>query len=338
MKQVAALDQYLTVTGSNRSLQLFGVRLVGINAETGKKLLFTLIIIVTLLLLRWGLRAVAKRLLRGDRLERARFWARQAISLMLLLVLIVVLASIWFDEPSRLATALGLVTAGLAFALQRVVTAVAGYFVILRGRTFTVGDRITMGGVRGDVIGLGFIQTRVMEMGQPPSVQPGADPAMWVRARQYTGRIVSITNDKIFDEPVYNYTSDFPFLWEEIRLPIPYDSDRDKAELILLEATQRHTVKITTMGEAALRELERRYAVKTSELAPRVYWRLTDNWLEMAVRFLVEDHAIRGVKDRISRDVLRGLDEAGISLASGTYQVVGMPPLKVQLTTVGASG
>ena len=46
---------------------------------------------------------------------------------------------------------LGLVTAGLAFALQRVITALAGYFVILRGNTFNVGDRITMGGVRGDV-------------------------------------------------------------------------------------------------------------------------------------------------------------------------------------------
>jgi small-conductance mechanosensitive channel len=72
---------------------------------------------------------------------------------------------------------MGLVTAGLAFALQKVVTAVAGYLVILRGRTFNLGDRITMGGVRGDVIALGFIQTTIMEMGQPPPVQ-NAEPAI----------------------------------------------------------------------------------------------------------------------------------------------------------------
>ena len=115
----------------------------------------------------------------------------------------------WFDDPARLTTALGLVTAGLAFALQKVVTAVAGYFVILQGRTFNVGDRITMGGVRGDVIALGFIQTTIMEMGQPPAVQ-NADPAMWVHSRQYTGRLVTVSNAEIFDEPVYNYTRDFP--------------------------------------------------------------------------------------------------------------------------------
>ena len=129
-------------------------------------------------------------------------------------------------------------TAGLAFALQKVVTAVAGYFVILRGKTFNVGDRITMGGVRGDVIALGFIQTTIMEMGQPPAVEANTDPAMWVRSRQFTGRIVTVTNDKIFDEPVYNYTRDFPYIWEEMRLPIGYKADRARAERILLDAAR----------------------------------------------------------------------------------------------------
>ena len=89
------------------------------------------------------------------------------------MVLILGILSIWFNDPTRLATAFGLVSAGLAFALQQVVTSFAGYFVILRGNTFTVGDRISMGGVRGDVMRLGFIQTTIMEMGQPPSVQGG---------------------------------------------------------------------------------------------------------------------------------------------------------------------
>ena len=66
-----------------------------------------------------------------------------------------------------------------------------------------------MGGVRGDVMRLGFIQTTIMEMGQPPSVQ-AADPAMWVKSRQFTGRIVTVSNSRIFNEPVFNYTRDFP--------------------------------------------------------------------------------------------------------------------------------
>ncbi len=111
--------------------------------------------------------------------ENLRFWTRQAITLAFALILLLALFSIWFDDPTRLATGIGLVTAGLAFALQKVITAIAGYFVILRGDTFSVGDRITMGGVHGDVIKLGFIKTAIMEVGQPPTGGPshGQDDA-----------------------------------------------------------------------------------------------------------------------------------------------------------------
>ena len=265
--------------------------------------------------------------------ERRAFWVRQAIFITVALVNTIGLVSIWFDDPARLTTAVGLVTAGLAFALQRVVTAFAGYFVILRGKTFNIGDRITMGGIRGDVVDLGFLQTVIMEMGQPPEVQT-ADPAMWVQARQYSGRIVTVTNAKIFDEPVFNYTRDFPFLWEEMHLPIAYNADRKRVEQIILDAVRAHTKKISDLGEPALAQLERRYFVKRSDLEPTVYIRLTDNWVEFAVRFIVEDHGIRQVKNKISRDILEGLDSAGIGIASGTYEIVGMPPLKVELASV----
>ena len=308
-------------------MEFFDIRLVGINAENGQKLLLTAAFVGIVLLLRALAARLAGVALRG-RDEQARFWARQALGLAAGLLIALGLLSIWFDDPTRLATGLGLVSAGLAFALQKVVTAIAGYFVILRGRNFTVGDRITMGGVRGDVIALGFIQTTIMEMGQPPAVQ-GADPAQWVRARQYTGRVVTVSNDKIFDEPIYNYTRDFPYLWEELSLPVAYRDDRARAEAILLECARKHTAPTGAAGREALARMQGRYFVQPAALEPRVYYRLTDNWLELTVRFAVEDRGIRDAKDAISRDILAALDEAGIGVASATFEVVGLPPLRV---------
>jgi len=236
------------------------------------------------------------------------------------------IVSVWFDDPTRLTTGLGLVTAGIAFALQRVITAIAGYFVILRGKTFNVGDRIVMGGVRGDVIALSFMQTKIMEMGQPPPVNSD-DPAMWVHSRQFTGRIVTVSNDKIFDEPIYNYTRHFPFLWEEIRLPIRYGDDRVAAETILLEAARRHAVN--ELDDRRRHELERRYSITIGDVAPKIYWRLTDNWLELAVRFLSPDHGTREIKDAMSREILARLDEAGLGIASATYEITSLPTLHV---------
>jgi len=323
------VNNFFRLVGPEQAVELFGVRLVGINAENLTKLVFTLIFIAVANLLGYLARRIASRVLDGRGREQAQFWTRQAIKLSTAVLLILGLLSIWFEDPTRLATALGLVTAGLAFALQKVVTAVAGYFVILRGKTFNVGDRIVMGGVRGDVIGLGFIQTTIMEMGQPPPVQ-GAAPAMWVQSREYTGRIVTVSNSKIFDEPVYNYSRDFPYLWEELSLPITYSSDRSRAEDILLEVAERLTVPITELGQEALEEMQRRYVVKAAEMRPKVYYRLTDNWLELTVRFIAKDHGIRGLKDGMSRDILKALDDAGIGIASATFEIVGLPPLRIE--------
>ena len=309
-------------------MEILGIRLVGINVENGQKLLLTIFFILIIFLLRRGAKILTQKLMRGSHNERVRFWTRQAINLASAVLLLLSLISIWFDDPTRLATALGLVSAGLAFALQKVITSLAGYFVILRGKNFSIGDRITMGGVRGDVIALDFIQTTIMEMGQPPSVQ-SADPAMWVKSRQFTGRIVTVSNDKIFDEPVYNYTRDFPYLWEEISIPITYSTDRERAEQILLECADRHTIQINQMSAEALQKMHKRYFIQAADLTPRVYYRITDNWLELTVRFVVTDHSIRNIKDAVSRDILKAFDRAGIGIASATFDIVGFPPLKI---------
>ncbi len=324
------MESIFSIAGPKNSLHVFGVKLVGVNADSGTKLLLTLALVAIVLILRALLQAGTARLYARTEKAQTRFWARQAIQVGLAFVFVVGALSIWFDDPGRLSTGLGLVTAGLAFALQKVVASLAGYVIILRGRTFNVGDRITMGGVRGDVVSLGFMQTTIMEMGQPPPVQ-NADPAMWVKARQYSGRIVTVSNSKIFDEPVFNYSKEFPYIWEELSLPIAFRDDRNKAERILLEATQEHTIHITQIGIEDAKELERRYLIKLGDLKPRVFLRITDNWVELTARFIVRDHQIREVKDAMSRQILTKLDEAGIGIASTTFEVVGLPTMRLRL-------
>jgi small-conductance mechanosensitive channel len=322
------MNDVLHIVGPEKAVELLGIRLVGVSAENGKKLLFTVCFVMLTILVGHFLNWVVRSIQRKHRSEQTAFWARQGVSLSMTVILILGIASIWFNDPTKLTTALGLVTAGLAFALQKVVTAVAGYVVILRGKTFNVGDRITMGGVRGDVVALGFTQTTLMEMGQPPSVQ-GADPAMWVKSRQYTGRIVTVSNAKIFDEPVYNYSREFPYIWEEMSIPVSYTADHKRAEQILLDVANRNSIEVSELSSSALAEIRRRYFMKTTSLTPRVYLRLTDNWLELTVRFIVADHGIRDVKDRMSRELLEGLNQAGISIASATFEITGLPELRI---------
>jgi hypothetical protein len=69
--------------------------------------------------------------------------------------------------------------------------------------------------------------------------------------------------------------------------------------------------------------------MKRAEMAPRVYYRLTDKWLELTVRFIARDHGIRHLKDAMSRDILRALGEARIAVASTSFSISHVPPLRV---------
>ena len=308
---------------------LFGITLIGATPDNLHKLLLTLGFIAVAVVITWLICSLLALLIGSRTGTRIQFWAKQGVSLIIAAILILGVMSIWFDNPARLAGAVALIGAGVAFALQRVITAVAGYFVILRGKTFNVGDRIVMGGVRGDVIDLSFMQTRIMEMGQSPKEQ-GDAPSMWIRSRQFTGRIVTVTNDKVFDEPVYNYTREFPYIWDEINLPIRYADDRSRAEQVLLDGARRHAVTRDKIGDDEVKRLDASFGIDIGEIDPQTYWRITDNWLEITVRFLAPDHGIRRIKDRMSCDILAALDEAKIGIASGTYAIVEVPPIRIE--------
>ena len=306
------------------------VHLVGVDQHTLTKLIYTAVFIAALVVVRWVARMLVRAVLRGRSHTRGRFWSRQGINLATAVVVGLGLISIWFDNGLHAAAAVGVLTAALAFAMQKAVTSFAGYFLILRGDIFSIGDRIVMGGVRGDVIALGFLRTTILEMGQPSGDDDDKVP-MWVQARQYTGRIVTVTNGAIFDDPVYNYSRDFPFIWEELHVPVKFGADADLAEQLMLEAAHRHALKRSDIGAGVMHQLRRRYFVPAEEvsLEPEVFVRLTSSWLELALRFVVPTHDIRRVKSAISKDIAKAFAEHDIEVASGTYAIVEVPPLRI---------
>jgi small-conductance mechanosensitive channel len=308
------------------AVRIFGVTLIGATPHNLHKLVLTVGFIAVAWIFAWVLRQILKLFIGTQSGTRFQFWAKQGVSLVIAAIVILGIMSIWFDNPAQLAAFLGLVGAGVAFALQRVITAVAGYFVILRGKTFNVGDRIQMGGVRGDVIGLTFMQTRIMEMGESPREKD--DDKSWVRSRQFTGRIVTVTNDKVFDCPVYNYTHEFAYIWDEISIPVAFHQDFAKAEQIILEAANAQARTAKRLGKEEVKRLEERFGIDAGEIDPRVFWRITEDWMELTVRFLGPDHGIRSIKDQMTRDIIASFEKANIAIAATRQEGVTLEPVK----------
>ena len=236
-------------------------------------------------------------------------------------VALILLSVVYSDKLSGLTVMLGVLGAGIAFALQEVIVSVAGWIALSFGRLYDVGDRIQLGGIKGDVIDIGVLRTTLMECGA------------WINGDQYNGRVVRVANSFIFKDPVFNYSSDFPFLWDEIRIPVRYGSNYEMArqgfQQVLDEITGEHARKLK--GE--WRKMTNQYMLEDAQLAPMVSLKMDDNWAELTLRYVVDYKKRRSTKDRISADILKLIEESGnqIKLGAPSFEVASIPPLDINV-------
>lgn len=234
---------------------------------------------------------------------------------------IVIISLVFSDRLGKMAVAFGVAGAGIAFALQEVIASLAGWVAISFGNFYNTGDRVQLGGIKGDVIDIGMLRTTMMEIGQ------------WVDADLYNGRIVKIANSFVFKEPVFNYSGDFPFLWDEIRIPVKYGSDyrlaRSIFQLVLVEQTGEYSAQAKSSWAGLIQQ----YRVDPAELDPRVFLSANDNWMEFTLRYVVDYKKRRITKDFLFTRILGEIEETKgrVMLASSTFHLVETPEIKVKL-------
>jgi small-conductance mechanosensitive channel len=185
-----------------------------------------------------------------------------------------------------------------------------------------VGDRVKLGGIKGDVIDIGVLRTTLMEIGD------------WVEGDLYNGRIVRIANSFVFKSPVFNYSADFPFLWDEIRIPVQYGSDYRQARQILLNVAEDILGEVTRKAHEHWRRVARKYLIEDARVDPMVTIVANDNWVEFTLRYVVDYKKRRSTQDELFITILEASDHTGgrIAIASTTLKLVDMPSLQVHLS------
>lgn len=235
-------------------------------------------------------------------------------------VIIILILIIYADNLGGVGMALGVAGAGIAFALQEVITSVAGWLAILFGGFYKTGDRVQLGGIKGDVMDIGVLRTTLMEIGQ------------WVDGDLYNGRIVLVANSFIFKEPVFNYSGDFPFLWDEIKIPVQYGSDYDKAKILFFDIAKNIAGDLTGKSQDKWVSLQKKYLLEDAITEPIVTIIANDNWVEFTVRYVVNYKRRRITKSNLFTKILEEIEQSNgqIKLASATFHLVEAPELKVK--------
>ena len=287
-------------------------------AADGYVFLHSIILTLVIPLGAWIIYQILKRILKRQVKDVTHRHSLRALTRNVIFVTaIIMIILVWLRPQQNLAVVIGLAAAGIILASQSAISSFSGYLLIISSNIYGMGDRISISNVTGDVMDIGFMRTTIMEIGQ------------WVKADQYTGRIVTISNKALYDNPVFNYTRNWGYLWDEIMIPVTYISNWQRASDIMSDLGNKHTAQLQEDAEAKLTKLIDRFPLKQTTVEPSVYFVMTDNWIEITLRFVVDAQERRKVKAQLNRELLQQFDEeADITVASATFDIVGFPALQ----------
>lgn len=213
----------------------------------------------------------------------------------------IVVAFAFASELGSLATFAGLLTAGIAVALQNVILSVAGYFYLIGKYGVRVGDRVQISGVTGEVVDIGLVRLHLMEL-----ATTGTDA-------QPTGRVVVFSNSVVF-QPTSGLYKQIPgtnFVWHQITLTLAPEGNYREIETRLLNAVESVFKEYKdALEQQRLRMQHSLSVVSDISLHPQSHFHLTQAGLEVVIRYpLVLDKAAE-VDDKITRALLEAIERS----------------------------
>ncbi|MDO1511546.1 mechanosensitive ion channel family protein [Maribacter confluentis] len=238
-----------------------------------------------------------------------------------MLIIFLILMAVTVDSMKDYTIIIGLFTAGITFTLQELILSIAGSFYIFFVRVYKPGDRIEINNIKGDVIDIDSIYTTIMEMGE------------WVNSDNYSGRIIKISNAFVFKGPIKNYSMDFPFVWDELNILITFDSDTDLAKTIMMDCATQLLSSYTEKSRAKWQEMVEHYYIENATLEPTIAIELTDNWIQLNLRYITDYKRRRHTKHELFDHIKKAISksEGKVKLASTTLQLLPVPPLDIHL-------
>jgi small-conductance mechanosensitive channel len=241
---------------------------------------------------------------------KTRYTANKVISILSIILIIAICLRIWVTDTSSLIVSYGIIGAGLAFALQDIFKNFVGGILIMVTSIYRVGDRISINEKFGDVMDIGVMNTTLMEI------------RGWVSGDQPSGRLLMIPNGLVINTPLYNYTRDHSFIWDEISIPLTYTSDWRMAKDLILGIVIRETASITKQADEEIERIGEKYYLPKKVVEPSAYVTLTDNWITLEFRYVTDARSRRLIRTRLSELILAAIEkEEKINIASTTLTV-----------------
>lgn len=231
----------------------------------------------------------------------SRYNLRRILHLVVGLTIVLIVVTAVFVNWYTAVVSLGLISLILGFALQAPLTSFIGWIYILIRKPYRVGDRIRIGEAAGDVIDVSYLDTTLWEFG-----------GQYLSSDHPSGRIIKFPNSTVLTTAVYNYSWPlFPYIWNEIKFQIAYDSDLEFVAKTMSEIAEKELGETMMERVKVYRELLAETPVDALQVQERpvILFRVSDNtWLEAIVRYLVDPKKAGRTKTELIRKLLQKMN------------------------------
>lgn len=222
-----------------------------------------------------------------------KYKVRKSLSKFTITILIILISFLATRYTASLATFLGLLSAGIAIALQDIIADIAGWIFILVRRPFEIQDRVQIGDFIGDVIDIRPFEFTILEIGNR------------VNSEQSTGRIIHVPNNRVLREEVANYSKGFKYIWNEIPILITFESDWELAKEVLENIVNKNAIKFSEDVERNILDACKRYMIHYDNLEPTVYTSIKDSGVLLTIRYLSKPRQRRETEQIIYESILK---------------------------------
>ncbi len=214
-------------------------------------------------------------------------------------VVVAIIGFTFATELGSLVTFAGLITAGVAVAMQSVLVSIVGYFFLIGKYGIRIGDTVQIGNVTGEVIDLGLARLQLMELSGEEALGP-------------TGRVVAFANSIVFQAGgIFKQIPGVNFAWHEVTLTLPPGSDYSAVKERLLEAANNVLSKYHEGIVRQTKELQKTTASQAGgDAQAHVQLRFSAASVEAVVRYPVELQFAAEIDERVSRELLSVIKDA----------------------------
>lgn len=241
-----------------------------------------IIIVITFIIFNFILHYIKKNLLKRAKTKKqisnVEIFSK-IFKYIFLLILIIFAIFSYAGSWTGLGLTVGLLSAALGWALQRPITGIAAWIMVVTRRPFVIGDRVIIGDVKGDVADITLTHIYLREIG-------GIVPS-----EESSGRIIMIPNSVLYEKNIINYTLQDDYVLDQVIVTVTYESNLDKAIKIASESAKKYTKEF----------------IEETKKEPYVRTFFQPSGIDVKVRYFSQATRLAEISSNITKEIFEGI-------------------------------